>query len=293
MMSPDETNLRFFSSRRAWNESKLGLLFSLKHKSLGFRAAEKGFTLVELLVVIVLTVAFSTIVLSFMIDFWRGTATLENDSETLVSRQNAGDRLRETLNAASQLISQNSISDTHANVPDPSDASSTHWLLIHAIPGNTPMPASGSATPLFYFNAPSVDSSKNFIMNGSQPYSDEFVLYLNGSSKQLFLRTLVNPSASGDRLKTSCPPAIATSSCPADTAIAGDITSVDTRYFSRSGTSINYTSITDPSTGAFIGPDFPVVEVVELTLHLKRTSTLHGGIDTTNETIVRVALRNG
>lgn len=252
-----------------------------------------GFTIVELIVVMVLTVAFSALVLTFMIDFWRSVASLENDSETLVTRQNAGDRLRDTLNAASQLVTQNSITDAHANVPDPSDVSGTHWLIIHAVPSSITMPASGSYTPVFYFTAPSVNSSKSFIMNGSQPYYDEFVLYLNGSTKQLLLRTLVNPSASGDRLTTSCPSSAASASCPADTVIGSDITSINTRYFSRSGNTIDYTSITDPSTGAYIGPDFPAVEVVELTLHLKRTSVVHNGADTINQTIVRVALRNG
>lgn len=251
---------------------------------------QQGFTLIELLVYIILTVMMSVLVLQFMLDFWSSAATLENDSETFVTRQDAGDALRGRLNSASQLISQNSITD--ANVPASlQDASGTHWKAIHAIPGNTAMPASGYAT-VFYYDAPSVDSSKNFIMNGAQPYYDEFILYMDGGTGELLLRTLVNPNAAGDRLTTSCPAAAATSSCPADAIIASDITSVDTRYFSRSGNTIDWTSITDPNTGNYVGPDFPSVEVVELTLHLGRRSTLNGGTATSNETIVRVALRN-
>ena len=250
---------------------------------------EQGFTLVELLVAMILTVMFTGLVLSFMINFWSGAATLANDTASFVTRQNAGDSLRDKLNAASHLISQNSLSDTYPMV---NDGSSTHWIVIHAQPQTIPMPASGSYTPVVYYEAPSIDSSKNFIMNGAQPYYDEFILYLDGSTKELLLRTLVNPSASGDRLTTSCPAANASASCPEDTIIASDVSAIGTRYFSRSGNTIDYTSITDPTTGGYIGPDFPSVEVVELTVKIGRSSTINGGTDTSNETIVRVAMRN-
>lgn len=250
---------------------------------------ERGFTLIELLVYIILTVMFSALVLQFMLDFWSSSATLENDSETFVTRQDAGDALRDRLNVASGLMSQNSIADANLATDE---GSSSYWNVIHAIPKNTAMPASGSHAAIFYYQAPSVDSSKNFIMNGAQPYQDEFVLYLDGTTKQLLLRTLVNPNASGNRLTTSCPESVATASCPADTIIADDVTSVDTRYFSRSGNTIDYTSVIDPTTNQYIGPDFPSVEVVEITLHLGRRSTINGGQSTINEAIIRVALRN-
>lgn len=260
--------------------------------SQSLRRSESGFTLVELLVVIILTAMFSSLVLGFMISYWRGTVTFENDSETLVTRQDAGDKLRDALNAAAHLAIQNSIPDTHANVPDPADSTGTHWLPIHAIPGNTPMPASGTDTPLIYYTAPSINTSNSFIMNGAQPYYDEFVLYMDGSTKELLLRSLANPDAANNRLKTSCPPAQATATCPADQLIASDLTSIDTRYFSRSGNPIDYTSVVDPTTGDYIGPDFPAVDVAELTLHLARTNLVNNGAKTVDETIIRVALRN-
>lgn len=251
-----------------------------------------GFTLPELIVAMILTVFFAGVVLTFMFDFWGSVATLQADGETFVERQNAGDRVRTLLNAASHLINQNSLADSNTEVVDPGDVTGTHWLLIHAVPGNVPMPASGQYTPVFYFEAPSVDANKNFIMNGSQNYYDEFVFYLNGTTRQLLVRTLVNPSATGDALKTTCPPASATSSCPADTVISSDLTSVDVNYFSKSGNVINYQSSTDPLTGQYNGPDFPTVEVVQMTLHLQRNAAIDGATSTSNQTIIRVALRN-
>jgi hypothetical protein len=168
------------------------------------------------------------------------------------------------------------------------------------MPKTTSMPASGTVAPVFYFQAPSVDSARNFIMNGTQPYKDEFVLYLDGTTKTLKIRNLINSSATGDRLKTSCPPAVATATCPADRIFSENVSSVDVRYFSRSGNTIDYRSVVEKDINGnpvvptvYIGPDFPSVEVVELTIHLFQKSTVGGAANTANQTIVRVALRNG
>lgn len=253
---------------------------------------EAGVTLVELLIVIVVSTAVTIAILSFALSFWSSNATLENDLETFVSRADAGDILRDYLNASSGLINQNSIDDDHAMAPDPADVSAQHWEPIHAIPKSIQIGASGVMTPVIYFQSPAIDTSKNFIMNTAQPYTNEYVLYLNGTTKQLLLRSLANPAAADNKTITSCPSGSTTASCPADKVIADNISSVDTRYFSRSGNPIDYTSVTDPLTGEYIGPDFSSVEVVELTLHLFRKSTIGGGEDTVNSTIVRVAIRN-
>jgi len=263
------------------------------------RRNQDGFTIPELLIMMIVTSLLTVLVIAFSLNYWGAAARLQNDSTTLVSRLNAGDALRDALNVSSGLISQNSLADTYAGAPDPS-AGSTFWLEQHAVPKNIPMPASGSITPVFYFQAPSVDASRNFILNGTQSYKDEFVLYLDGTTKTLKLRSLINPSASGDRLKTSFPPANETALCPADRIYSEDVASVDTRYFSRSGNLIDYTSVVERDINGnpvvptvYIGPDFPSVEVVELTIHLFKKATVGKSANTSNAVIVRVALRNG
>lgn len=263
------------------------------------RRNQSGFTIPELIIMMVVTSILTILVISFAISYWGGAARLQNDSTTLVSRLNAGDALRDALNVSSGLINQNSIPDTYTGNADPAQDGS-YWRVLHAVPGTVTMPSGSAITPVFYFESPSTNTAKNFIMNGSQWYLDEFVLYLDGSTKTLKLRNLTNPSATGDRLKTTCPPAQATSSCPPDRTIAEDVSSVVTRYFSRSGNTIDYTSQVEVDANGvpvvptvYIGPDFPSVEVVELTIHLLHKSTVAGAADTSNEVIVRVALRNG
>lgn len=253
---------------------------------------QNGFTLPELVVVLFLTSMFTGLILFFMVSYWRYGYLLEADLDTLVTRLNAGDLLRENISPASGLILQNSIADTNTNSPDTSITPAYYWIPIHAVPGNIPIPATGSTTPLLYFTRFSVNTSNAVIMNGTQPYEDEFVLYLDGTSKKLYLRSLANPTASNNKLLTSCPPALASASCPVDKMVASDLESVDMRYFSRTGNLIDYTSITDPLTGNYIGPDFTVVEVVEFTLNIAKKPVLQKANATFNSTIIRIALRS-
>src|SRR5437868_1949388 len=138
---------------------------------------ESGFTIVELLVVIILTTLFTLIVMLFAFDLWRTSAIQEANTDTLQTRFNASDTLREEIGTSSGLIIQNSIADSRTLVSDPV-AGANYWLSIHAIPGTTNIGASGSYTPLIYFRRYSVDSTRNYIMNGAQPYEDEYILYL-------------------------------------------------------------------------------------------------------------------
>ena len=251
-----------------------------------------GLTIVELLVVMIVSLIIMGVVTSFGLHYWANSATLQSDQETFVSRLNSGDYLRQAIDSSSGLINQNDLPDSHTGNVDPGDATGTYWLTIHAIPGTTSVGVSGTITPLVYLNRPSIDTSKNIIMNGSIPYQDDIILYLNGNTKQLLARIVANPYAASNRAKTSCPAAQATNNCPADAVISSDVSAVTTRYFSRSGNTIDYTSIVDPSTGAYIGPDFPSVEVVEFNLKLFRKGRVHNGGDTLNQTVIRVALRN-
>ncbi|MBP9761961.1 prepilin-type N-terminal cleavage/methylation domain-containing protein, partial [Candidatus Saccharibacteria bacterium] len=45
---------------------------------------QRGLTIVELMVVMVLTTAFSGMVISFALDYWGNSTSLRNDSETFV-----------------------------------------------------------------------------------------------------------------------------------------------------------------------------------------------------------------
>lgn len=252
---------------------------------------EAGFTLSELLVALLLTGFFVSLIFTFTFGYWRYGYLMEADLDTYVSRLNAGDYLRENISASSGLIIQNSLPDNNTMAPDPNIPSNLYWEEIHAIP-STVTASSTEVKPILYFKRPSVNTSKDIVMNGTQPYEDEYILYLDGQSKTLYARSLANPGATNSKLKTSCPPAISTNVCPADRAIVADVTSIETRYFSRTANLIDHSSITDPITGNYIGPDFSVVEVLELTINIEKKPILQKLNATKNSTIIRIALRN-
>lgn len=256
------------------------------------RHDQRGISIVELLVVIVMIGMMTGIITGYTISYWRYGYSLQADLDTLGTRLNAGDFLRNQLAPSTGMIIQNSIPDANVLDPDPADGTGQHWVPVHAIPGNIPMPAAGATTALVYFQRISFDTNNDYIMNDQQPFEDEFVLYLDGTTKTLRQRSLANPSATGNKLKSSCPPASASTTCPADKIIAGDLGSVDMRYFSRSGVPIDYTSIVDDITGNYIGPDFPVVEVIEFNLNLTKKPLLQTSSTVSNSTIIRIALRN-
>ncbi len=251
---------------------------------------ENGFTLIEVVIVLGLSAFFVTLIMFFGISYWRYSSLLEADLDTFVNRLNAQDYIREMVGTTDGLITQNSIPDAHVGNSDPI-AGASYWIPIHAVPGNVSSGSSGT-TPLLYFRRMTITTSNTIAMNGLQPYDDEYVLYLNGATKQLFVRTLANPDVLNNKAITSCPPSLATASCPADKMLLDKLDSVDTVYYSRSGNTINHQSITDPDTGAYIGPDFQLVEALQYTFHIKGKPLFQTSTATVNDTIVRIALRN-
>jgi prepilin-type N-terminal cleavage/methylation domain-containing protein len=256
------------------------------------RLHQRGLTIVELLVVIIVSGLLMATISSFALDYWTNAAVLQNDESTLVTRLNTGDYIRNAIDSASGLINQNDLPDSNTGAPDTSVSGNQYWIPIHAIPRTITMGTPGVITPLIYFNRPSIDTSKNVVLNGTIPYQDDVVLYMDGSTKQLLARVIANTAATNNSALTTCPPASATTLCPNDVIVADNVSGISLRYFSRSGNPVDYTSIVDATTGEYIGPDFPSVEVVELTLKLTQKAQLHGGANTTNQTVIRVALRN-
>lgn len=253
-------------------------------------ASQGGFTIPELLIAVVLMSFLSSLLVFYGLNYWRYSSLLEADASSFVERLNAEDFVREKIGTTSGLILQNGIADSHTNNPDPAINSGLYWIPLHAIPKNTVATGSGTSA-LLYFKRFSISSTGSFIMNGTQPYEDEYVLYVDKLKNQLLLRSLANTSASGNILKSSCPIAQATAACPADKIIISRLSSIDTKYFSKSGNTIDWTSATDAS-GNYNGPDFPVVEVMEFNFHIAQKAIFQKTKSTSNDTVVRIALRN-
>jgi prepilin-type N-terminal cleavage/methylation domain-containing protein len=250
---------------------------------------QKGFTIIELLVVIVVSGLMSGLIFNFFWQYWQYAEKAQSDLDTLTSRLDMSDYIRENVGTTSGLITENSIPDSKANVTDPTNGTS-YWLTIHPVPET--IPKSSTDQPVLYFKHFSQTPAKAFIYNGNSPYEDEYVLYLN-SAGELRVRTLANQNATGNAATTSCPPANTTVTCPADKLLTTDVASIAVRYFSRSGNLLDYTPHYDSVLGTYVnGPDFPAVEVVEYTVNIAKKAFTQNTNTTQSSTIIRIALRN-
>jgi type II secretory pathway pseudopilin PulG len=254
---------------------------------------QKGLTVPELLVALVTMTALTVTIVAFLVNYWRFSMYQQADLDSLVERLNTSDYLRENLSAASGLITQNSIADNHTGLADPSDGTGNYWIPIHAIPSTVTTGQDGASTPVAYYKKFSTRQNNTIIYNGTQPYEDEFILYIDQGSQELRERVLVNPNTTAEnRLLTSCPIAQASPTCPKDKVLISGVSSIDKRFFSRSGNLIDWTSIYDTDLGQFIGPDNPTVEVLELKINVSKKATFQKSETTKNTTTIRVALRN-
>lgn len=93
-------------------------------------------------------------------------------------------------------------------------------------------------------STPALNSSHNFIIDSDtgSPYMNEIVYYKNGTS--LMKRNLANPNATGNTLRTSCPPANATPSCPADAKLADYFESMSFTLYDSNGALTADTALT-------------------------------------------------
>lgn len=161
--------------------------------------SSKGSTLVELLVIITVTSILAIVFLDTITNFYSVITRNNASSDLTITSQNLLRSTVETLRVGDGVRQTNSISD--ANAPGGGwSTSNSDFVIVIA--------------------SPALDSSRSYIIDPStgSPYMNELVYYKNGAL--LMQRVLANPDATGNSLKTTCPPEIATANCPADKQLA-------------------------------------------------------------------------
>lgn len=73
---------------------------------------------------------------------------------------------------------------------------------------------------------PAIDANRNYIVDSStgSPYNNELVYFKSGTI--LYRRTLAHPDAIGNTLKTSCPEALSSPTCPPDNKLVENLDSM-------------------------------------------------------------------
>ncbi|HSX45610.1 MAG TPA: type II secretion system protein [Candidatus Saccharimonadia bacterium] len=214
---------------------------------------QSGFTLVELTIVVsvmaIVGVVFIGIVSNFFVIISRNNALTEmtinsqNLLRTTVENIRYGDGIRQT----------NQISDANAPVGGWS-TSDTNFVIIIAVPA--------------------LDGSRNYIIDSStgSPYMNELIYYKSGTT--LMERRLANPSASGNRMTTTCPTNLASTTCPADLTLAPYVNTMTFSMYDQDAA-----ATTDPT----------LARSIKITLNMQRNAP---GNPINLTTSTQVTLRN-
>lgn len=176
---------------------------------------QAGFTLVELLIVMLVTSILSLTIANFITTWLQQSSLSESRTALLTNAENALDKVSNDIKLSG------SADDTN------------RWADVNGPGGNQYGWTSGSQVLVLAKAA--VDSSNNIIFSDPAKYisqKDNEIYYLSGTT--LYRRTLASNS-SGDIAETTCPPASATSSCPADLTVATGVTSLTFTYYDANG----------------------------------------------------------
>jgi type II secretory pathway pseudopilin PulG len=175
---------------------------------------EGGYTLVELTVAVtvmgIIGVAFIGVIAHYFV---------------VISRSNAQTEMT--------LASQNLLRTTVENIRYGDGVRQTNQIPD----GNGPAGGWNTNNSAFVIiiAVPALDNSRNYIIdpNTGSPYMNELVYYKNGST--LYRRVLANPLATGNRMKTTCPPAAATTLCRADSLLAEYVNDMNFTLYDQNG----------------------------------------------------------
>lgn len=153
-----------------------------------------GMTLPELLIAIAVATILASVLVSINLNFFGSVSQSRITAELAVESHFVLATMVEDIRLADNVAATNTITD--ANQPG-------GWTTNDA--GN-----------VLVLNSPAVDVNNDIIYDPDTgyPYRNQQIYFISGTT--LYKRTLMNPAATGNTAKTTCPAALATSTCPAD-----------------------------------------------------------------------------
>lgn len=178
------------------------------------KKAQGGFTLVELLVVMIIMGILSLTLANFITTWLQASSLSQARANLLTNAEDALDTVTNDIKLSGSADQNNRWPDANGPGGDQFGWTSGSQVLVLA--------------------KAAVDSGNNIIFSDPAKYisqKDNEVYYLSGST--LYRRTLASDS-SNDAAVTTCPPSNTTSSCPADETVATGISSLSFTYYDAS-----------------------------------------------------------
>ncbi len=197
----------------------------------GRLASEGGFSLLELLVAISITTVLLLIADNFVIDGTLSANIAYNKTTIQSNTKSAVENVARTIRSAKSVEATNSQPDPNPPIP----ANPYSWTAV----------AGNNATLILA--VPARDTGNNLLyVDGlhSNIYTNDVIFYLDSATNRLYKRTIANAVA-GNAAKTTCPPALSSSSCPPDSIIVEDIAGLSTTYLNAANVSVAVPSGTE------------------------------------------------
>jgi len=182
------------------------------------RKLQAGFTIPELMISITLIGIISIGIFAAIIYYFANMTRNNIFAEMSVSSQNFLRTTVEELRYGAGVRQNNTITDSNEPIGG-WDTSNDSFVIIIAVPAK--------------------DSNQDYIINPStnEPYNNELVYFRQGNT--LYKRTLADPDATGNTLKTSCPASLASSSCPADRKLLENLNTIQFTLYDQDDVEIN------------------------------------------------------
>lgn len=182
--------------------------------------SQAGFTITEMLVVTVVIGIMSVLLVDFIVDKIVKNAELSAENNIQLEAKLTLDSINNDIKHGAESDDSNRWEDN--NAPDPSD----------------PLSWTGDSDTLILAR-PATDSNGDILYQdqGSYvTYKDNHIYFVEDS---ILYRRVLAAETAGNSATTTCPEDQATSSCPADTVLAKNVTSFIITYFDNDGTEIS------------------------------------------------------
>ncbi len=218
------------------------------------RLKESGFTIVELSVSIAAGAVVVLAVLSISLFFFADVMRAEAQTQLITDSQIALNRVVEDMRTGSAILLDSSIPD--ANEP------AGGWTT-------------SNADLILIISTPALDSTNNFIIDSDtgNPYQNEYI-YFTDNESHLHKRVLANPTATGNTAVTTCPETATTPSCPADSILTENFSTMSFIFFDRDNI-----ETADPT----------IARSANISIYMSKNVY---GQNLTAENIIRMSLRN-
>lgn len=180
---------------------------------ISLRHDERGLTLIELSIALTITAVLATIVIGFSVDKLQQSTIQQTQYQLLTNAETGLGTIANDIRIANAADDNNRYQDPYSPGAPTNELS---W-------------ASNSNTVVLAIAA--TDSNRNILWQDAHDYisyKNNVIYYLNGTT--IYRRVLAD-SVSGNASKTTCPPANATASCPADGDILDNVSSFSVQYY--------------------------------------------------------------